>query len=163
VSSGVTDIDAIDASDIRKILQPLMPKAGEDRSEKADVYQSVLDAVTELMAGKVAEKMLLEGEASFAADDRRQAAELAALICKTPQAIEAFIVFSERQALDLLSEHVTVLMSLQIVLRIRRTMSGEEIDRAIATALAAEASAIERIRRKRWQRVIENAASFEAE
>ena len=107
--------------------------------------------------------MLLEGEASFAADDRRQAVELAALICKTPQAIEAFIVFCERQALDLLSEHVTVLMSLQIVLRIRRTMSGVEIDRAIATALAAEASAIERIRRKRWQRVIENAASFEAE
>jgi hypothetical protein len=129
------------------------------RSDVADVFQSVLDACTELMAGEVAEKMLLEGPAAFASDDRRQVGELAALICKSPRAVEAFIAFCEQQAADLLSEHVTVMMSLQIVL----IMTGDEIDRAIATVLAGQAAAVESIRRARWQRVVENAASFEAE
>jgi hypothetical protein len=152
-----------DAADVRKTLQPVMPRTGEGRSDVADVFQSVLDACTELMAGEVAEKMLLEGPAAFASDDRRQVGELAALICKSPRAVEAFIAFCEQQAADLLSEHVTVMMSLQIVLRIRRIMTGHEIDRAIATVLAGQAAAVESIRRARWQRVVENAASFEAE
>jgi hypothetical protein len=160
VRSGVTAVDAVDASHVRKILQPLMPKPGEDRSDKADIYQNVFDACTQLMAGEAAEELLLEGEASFASDDRRQVMELAALICKTPQAVAAFTTFCKQQAHDMLSEYVGVLMSLSIALRIRRTMTGDEIDRAIAIVLAGEAAALERIRRKQWQRVLASAAGF---
>jgi hypothetical protein len=153
----------VDASDIRKVLQSLMPREGEDRRAKADVFQSVLDAVTELMAGEVAEKMLLDGEPTSSGDDRRQARELAALICKTGPATDRFILLCEQQAYDLLSPYVGVLMSMQIVLRIQRTMSDEEIDRAIATVVARQALAVEHIRRKQWQRIIANAAVFKPE
>jgi hypothetical protein len=160
VSNGATGIDA---SAVRAILAPSMPTAGEDRSDKADVYASVLDACTQLMAGEAAEKMLL-GEASFAADDRKQAGELAALICRTPQAIERFVQFCSQQATDMLSEHVLALMSLSIVLKIRRTMTGAaEIDQAIAVALAGEAAALERIRRRQWRQRVESAAKFKPE
>ena len=152
----------VDARDIREVLQPLMPREGEDRRTKADVFQSVLDAVTELMAGEVAEKMLLDGEPTSSGDDRRQARELAALICKTGPAIDRFILFCEQQARDLLSPYVGVLMSMQIVLRIHRTMTGEEIDRAIATVVAGQALALERIRRADWRKRELSANSFEA-
>jgi hypothetical protein len=160
VSGGATGVDA---RDIRKVLQPMMPREGEDRSNKADVFQSVLDAVTELMAGEVAEKMLLDGEPTSSGDDRRQARELAALICKTGPATDRFTLLCEQQAYDLLSPYVGVLMSMQIVLRIHRTMTGEEVDRAIANVLAGQTLAVERIRRRQWQRIIANAAVFKPE
>jgi hypothetical protein len=153
----------VDARVIREVLQPLMPREGEDRRDKADVFQSVLDAVTELMAGEVAEKMLLDGEPTSSGDDRRQAQELAALICKTGPATDRFILLCEQQAYDLLSPYVGVLMSMQIVLRIHRTMTGEEIDRAIATVVASQALAVEHIRRADWRKRELTAASFHAE
>jgi hypothetical protein len=157
------DAIGVDAGDIRKVLEPLMPREGEDRRTQSDVFQSVLDAVTELMAGEVAEKMLLDGEPTSSGDDRRQARELAALICKTGPAIDRFLLLCEQQAYDLLSPHVGVLMSMQIVLRIHRTMTGEEMDRAIATVVAGQALAVEHIRRKQWQRITANAAAFKPE
>jgi hypothetical protein len=44
------------------------------------------------------------------------------------------------------------------VLRIRRTLSGEEIDNVIATTVAGFELASEQARRRRWQRVVGNAA-----
>jgi hypothetical protein len=64
-------------------------------------------------------------------------------------------LFCEHQAFDLLAENVTALMSLQIILRMRRTMSGSELDDAIRTVLAHEAVARERLRRKREQHAVE--------
>ena len=159
VSGGAIGVDA---RVIREVLQPLMPREGEDRRTKADVFQSVLDAVTELMAGEVAEKMLLDGEPTSSGDDRRQARELAALICKTGPATDRFILLCEQQAYDLLSPYVGVLMSMQIVLRIHRTMTGEEIDTAIATVVAGQALAVEHIRRADWRKRELSANSFEA-
>jgi hypothetical protein len=152
----------VDAADIRKILQPMMPELGQDRAPKADVFQSILDAVTELMAGEVGESMFFD-EPCFASDDRRQAIELASLVCRSPEAVDRFLSFCERQAFDLLSEHATVLMSMQTILRMHRTMSGRDLDDAIRTVLAHQAVARERHRRKQWQRTIERAAAFERE
>jgi len=56
-----------------------------------------------------------------------------------------------------------VLMSMQIILRMRRTMSGSELDDAIRSVLAHQASARERWRRKQWKRTVERAAAFERE
>jgi hypothetical protein len=162
VSNGVAGTGCIDAATVCQILAPQMPKAGESRDDKSDIYASVLDACTQLMAGEASEQLLL-GEASFAFDDRRQASELASLICKTPQAIERFIEFCSQQATDMLSENITVLLSLDIVLRIAREMTGEQIDRAIVTALAAEAAAVERRRRADWRKRELAASSFQIE
>jgi hypothetical protein len=122
-------------------------RAGAGSSPKADVFQSVLDAVTELMAGEVGEGMFFD-EPCFASDDRRQAMELASLICRSSEAVDHFLRFCERQALDLLAEHVTALMSLQIILRMYRTMSGRELDETIASVQAHQAVARERLRWK---------------
>jgi hypothetical protein len=51
-------------------------------------------------------------------------------------------------------------MSMQIILRMRRTMSGNELDGAIRTVLAHEALAHEHWRRRDWQRRMESAAQF---
>ncbi|MGX9430470.1 MULTISPECIES: hypothetical protein [Bradyrhizobium] len=91
----------------------------------------------QLMGGEAAEQLLL-GDASFAADDRRQAMELAALICKSQEAIAAFFTFCKQQATDMLSEHVTLLWSLGIILRMRRDMTAAQMDEAIASVLASE-------------------------
>jgi hypothetical protein len=161
VNNGATGTGCLDASDVRAILAPLMPKAGESRDDKADVYASVFDSVVQLMGGEAAEQLLL-GDASFAADDRRQAMELPALICRTPQAIDRFLQFCLQQALDLLSEHVTLLFSLGIILRMRRDMTGAQMDEAIASVLASHQVALERIRRRQWAQRVENAAKLEA-
>jgi hypothetical protein len=134
----------INASNIRKILEPSMPHAGDDRDSKSDIFQSVFDAVTEPMAEEAAEG-LLQGDAIFASDDRRQAKELAALICASSQAIDAFIAFCLQQARDLLAPYVPVLALLQDVLRVRRDMTGEELD--YAGAIISDQIA----EKKRWR------------
>jgi transposase len=78
VKAGATGPECIDAADVRQMPAPIMPKAGESRSDKRDVYASVFDAVTQLMAGEAAEQLTL-GVAQRASDDRRQAAEIAKL------------------------------------------------------------------------------------
>lgn len=142
----------IDATDIRKILEPSMPQDGEDRSAKADVFQSVFDATTQLMGGEAAEELLV-GNANVALDDRRQAKELAALICKTPQAIDAFIVFCLQHARDLLAPHRALLVLLVETLRAQRDMTGAELDRA--SELAAD-----QIAREEWNMRVANADRF---
>jgi hypothetical protein len=162
-TGGETSGRYVDASAVREIIAPQMPVEGEDRSGKSDVYQAVLDACVQLMGGEAAEELLI-GDAAYAADDRRQANELAQLICRTPAAVAAFIAFSKQQAADLLSEHMLALISLSIVLKIRRTIEGaSEIDQAIAHALAGEAAALEGIRRREWSASIERAKNFRSE
>ena len=150
-----------DASDVREVLAPLMPKPGEDRSSVSDVFGNVHAKCIELMAGRAAERMLLEGESVKPVDDLRQARELAMLICSSEEAIETFIAHCDVAARDLLLPYGDVVMTLSIVLRIKRTLDSDEIDKIIADLQARKALAVERGRRKRWQRVIENAAAFD--
>jgi hypothetical protein len=116
--------------------------------------------LNELMAGRVAERMLLEAEPAPPADDLRQARELATLICQSEEAIKTFIAHCDVAARDLLLPYGDVVMTLSIVLRIKRTLDGGEIDKIISDLQARKAVAVERVHRKRWQKVIENAAAF---
>jgi hypothetical protein len=150
-----------DASDVRGALAPMVPKAGEDRSSVSDVFGNVHAHCIELMAGRAAERMLLEDEPVTPVDDLRQARELAMLICSSEEAIETFIAHCDVAARDLLLPYGDVVMTLSIVLRIARTLDGAEIDKIISDVEARKGLAIERVRRKRWQRVIENAAAFD--
>jgi hypothetical protein len=52
-------------------------------------------------------------------------------------------------------------IALSTVPRIKRTLDGTEIDGLLSDLQARKGLAIVRVRRKRWQRVIENAAAFE--
>jgi hypothetical protein len=91
-----------DASDFREALASEMPQAGEDRRPVADVFGNVYAQCIELMAGRAAEAIFLDGEPVVPADDLRQARELAMLICSSEEAIETFIAHCDVAARDLL-------------------------------------------------------------
>jgi len=150
-----------DASDVREILAPMMPKAGEDRSAISDVFGNVYSQGIELMAGRAAEYMLLEGEPVAPVHDLRQARELAMLICTSEEAIESFIAHCDVAARDLLLPYGDVVIVLSTVLRIKRTLDGPEIDKIICDLEARKAAVFERIRRAQWQQRVENAAAFD--
>ncbi|MGX9426147.1 hypothetical protein ACWKUA_11360 [Bradyrhizobium sp. LeoA1S1] len=152
-----------DASSVRETLAPMMPGLGEDRSVVSDIFVNVYDKCIELMAGRAAERMLLDGEPVVPTDDLRQARELAMLFCSSEEAIEAFIGHCDIAARDLLLPHGDTVMALSIALRIKRTLDGAEIDKTIRIALAHRDIAIERARRVQWQRTVENAAAFEGQ
>src|ERR1700722_8648986 len=151
-----------DASDVREVLAPMMPKPGEDRSSISDVFANVHAHCIELMAGRAAERMLLEAEPAPPADDLRQARELAMLICQSEEAIETFIAHCDIAARDLLLPYGDVLMTLSIVLRIKRTLDVVEIDKLISDAEARKAVAVEHHRRADWRKRELSANSFEA-
>jgi hypothetical protein len=150
-----------DASHVREALAPLMPKPGEDRNPVSDVFGNVYAQCIELMAGRAAELMLLsDGDPEPPVDDLRQARELAMLICFSEEAIQTFIAHCDVAARDLLLPYGDVVMALSIVLRIKRTLDGAEIDKIISDLQDRKALDVEHVRRKRWQGVIENAAAF---
>jgi hypothetical protein len=123
---------------------------------------SALCMLNELMAGRVAERMLLEAEPAPPADDLRQARELATLICQSEEAIKTFIAHCDVAARDLLLPYGDVVMTLSIVLRIKRTLDGGEIDKIISDVQALKARAIEHRRRADWRKRELTAASFHA-
>jgi hypothetical protein len=75
--------------------------------------------------------LLDDDDTRSATDDRRQARELALLFCKSEDAIESFIAHCDFAARDLLMPYGDVMMVLSIVLRIKRTLDGVEIDKII--------------------------------
>jgi hypothetical protein len=148
-----------DASDVREVLAPLMPKPGEDRSSVSDVFANVHAQCIELMAGRAAERMLL-GDAAPPSGDLRQSRELSLLICSSEEAIATFIAHCDVAARDLLLPYGDVVMTLSIVLRIKRTLEGPEIDKIISDVQARKGAAIEGKRRKQWQLTVENSRAF---
>lgn len=151
-----------DAADVREAIAPMMPQPGEDTSSVSDVFANVYSHCTELAAGRAAERVLLgDDDTRSAADDRRQARELALLFCKSEEAIETFIAHCDVAARDLLMPYGDVVMVLSTVLRIRRTLDGAEIDKIIRDVEARKALAHRR--RAIWDCTIKNAAAFKPE
>ncbi|GIQ77097.1 hypothetical protein [Bradyrhizobium sp. RD5-C2] len=152
-----------DASDVRDVLGAIMPHAGEDRRPVADVFGSVHNQCIEFMAGRAAERMLLDREPAVPTDDLRQARELASLICTSDEAIDAFITYCDLAARDLLMPYGDVVMALSVVLRIKRTLDGAEIDQTIRGVEARKALAVEHRRRADWHKCELAASRFRAE
>jgi hypothetical protein len=125
---------------------------GEDRRPVADIFGNVYAQCIELMAGRAAERMLLEGEPAPPVDDLRQARELAMLICRSEEAIETFIAHCDVAARDLSLPYGDVVMTLSIVLRIKRTLDSDEIDKIISDVQARKGLAIEHRRRADWRK-----------
>jgi hypothetical protein len=144
--------DRGDASNVREVLAPMMPQSGENASSVSDVFANVYGHCIELMAGRAAERMLLgDDDTGPPVDDLRQARELALLICKSDGAIETFISHCDVAARDLLLPYGDVVMVLSIVLRIKRTLCGPEIDDIISDVQARKALMAERQRRTDWR------------
>ena len=150
-----------EASNVREVLAPLMPKPGEDRSAVSDVFGNVHAQCVELMAGRAAERMLLEGEPAPPVDDLRQARELAMLFCRSEEAIKTFIAHCDVSASDLLYPYDDVVIALSIVLRIKRTLNSVEIDNLISDVQARKALAVESRRRADWRKRELAAIGFE--
>jgi hypothetical protein len=155
-----SDDGADDVPELCDKLQALMPKDGEPRSDAADVYLHALNRCIELVAAAVAERMLLPGEPVPSASDVEHAIEMASLVCRSPEAAEKFISLAEAMADDLLRPHAPVIIALSVVLKIRRTLTAEEIDDVIAGTVARFELAAEQARRREWRQRVENAAKF---
>lgn len=149
-----------DASSVREALAPLMPSAGEDSRSVSDIFASVYAHTVELMAGRAAERILLDREPAPPVDDLRQARELALLICKSEESIESFVAHCDVAARDLLMPYGDILIVVSIVLRMKRTLDGAEIDKIIWDMQARRASALERYRREDWRKRELSAAKF---
>ncbi len=158
-----SDDDADDVPELCDNLRELMPQDGEARGDAADIYLHVLDRCVELAGASVAERMLLPGEPVLSVGDVEQAVGLATLICKSAEAVELFLAFCEQRAHDLLYPHGPIIMALSTVLKIRRTLTGAEIDDVIATTVAGLQLAAERKRRADWRNAELTAARFRAE
>lgn len=152
-----------DATDVREVLASEMPQAGEDRRPVADVFANVYAKCIEFLAGRAAERILLNGEPAVPADDLRQARELALLICKSDQAIESFLAHCDIAAHDFLMPYGDLVMVVSTVLRIRRTLDGAEIDRVILDVETRKALAIEHRRRAEWRKAEVEAERFRAQ
>jgi len=156
------DDDGDDVPELCDKLRDLMPQDGEARSDAADVYLHALNRCIELAAAPVAERLLLAGEPVPSVSDVEHTIKYASLVCRSPEVAQRFIRLCETMADDLLRPYGYVLIALSTVLRIRRTLSGEEIDNIIATTVAGFELAVEQARRRQWQRIVENASEFEA-
>jgi hypothetical protein len=155
------DDDRDDVPELCDKLRDLMPQDGEPRGDAADIYLHALNRCIELVAASVAERMLLDGEPVPSVSDVEHTIKYASLVCLSPEAAERFIRLCETMADDLLRPYGYVLIALSTVLRIRRTLGGEEIDDVIATTVAGFELAAEQARRREWQRIVANAAEFE--
>jgi hypothetical protein len=85
------------------------------------------------------------------------------LICYSEEAIETSIAHCDIAARDLLLPYGDVVMTLSIVLRIKRTLDSDDIDKIISDVQALKARAIEHRRRADWRKRELAAASFHAE
>ncbi|MGV7216430.1 hypothetical protein [Bradyrhizobium sp. UFLA05-112] len=118
----------------------------------------------ELAAGRAAERMLLgHDDTGSGVDDQRQARELALLICKSEEAIAAFLKYCDIAANDLLLPYGDLVIVLSTVLRIKRTLDDAEIDKIIWEVAARKALAIEHRRRADWRKRELAARRFQAE
>jgi hypothetical protein len=140
-----------------------MPEPGDDRRGVSDIFAHVRDQCIEFLAGRASECILLDGKPAQPADDLRQARELALLTCSSDEAVETFIEHCDVAARDLLMPYGDVVMALSIVLRIKRTMNGAEIDELISDVQARKARAIELARRADCKRRELSARAFLAE
>jgi hypothetical protein len=152
-----------DASDLRAVLAPMMPQAGEQSTSVADLFAASYAHSIELMAGCAAEAMVLGEQGMGGADDLRQARELAMLFCKSEQAAESFVQHCKIAARDVLMPYGDVVIALSAVLRIKRSLDGVEIDQVISDVQMRKALAIEKRRRAEWRAAEALAAEFGAQ
>jgi hypothetical protein len=155
--------DGDDVPELCDQLRAVMPKDGEPRGDSADVYLHAMNRCIELAAAASAERMLLPGEPVPSVSDIEHTMKYAALVCRSPEAAEKFIDLCETMAHDLLRPYAFILIALSTVLKIRRTLTGKEIDDLIGNTCAGFELAAEHRRRADWRKRELAANSFQLE
>jgi hypothetical protein len=84
------------------------------------------------------------------------------LFCTSEEAIETFIAHCDIAERDLLLPLGDVVMALSVLLRIKRSLDGAEIDRLISDRQVRKALAAEHRRRADWRKRALSTRSFEA-
>lgn len=141
--------------------RPILPSAGELRDEAAPLLVHSHIRCVELLAGHAAEAVLHPDATPLnAGHDRKEAGAYAAVVCCSPTAIDAFLGYAFTEAKALIERYRHVVVALADALVEKRTLSGEEIDAVIYTALVARDQEIERARRRCMAAVNDNAKKF---
>jgi hypothetical protein len=152
-----------------------MPPIGEVASEFIDDDPTELDAappsvadgvrgysflrIMMAAAGFVGERLFLGRDAELRGNDRRNAFEHAALICRSANGVRHVVAAAEAEAEAILLARGHAVHALAAALQIRRTMTGEEIDNVIERALASPATQV-RARMQERQRMLDTQRDY---
>lgn len=102
----------------------------------ADVCARVYGECVGLDAGRIGEEILHGTAGTGFAHDYRQACELAALSCKTEEAIDLFIAHRKIASCDPLQPYGYLNIALSLIFKIARELSGEEVNNVVASTVA---------------------------
>jgi hypothetical protein len=142
-------------------LSTLMPAFGEPRDDVAIYLVQTHGRVIELLAGTEAERLLFTAAPPLEAPhDIAEARAHAALICCSPAAVEAFLIYASTEARELIRLHRHLVQVIADALIERRTLDGTEIDVIVADASAREALRVEQERRTALKQAATTAATF---
>jgi hypothetical protein len=128
--------DGDSVADICTTLGLLMPGIGDDRSGIAVELQRAHNHILELLAGVEAERLFVGTMLPGTAHDLEEAIAIAALICRSPSSIDAYLAFARAEVVALLTDHRAVVLAVADALVERRILIGTEIDGIIDTALS---------------------------
>jgi hypothetical protein len=158
---GMADDQTTEISDLCERVQKLMPPLGMGRVESAEFFQRATVLAIELVAGTVAEQILHPHEAPLPTHhDQLEAAAFAGVAVASPGAIPAFLEYAKGEAAALIGDNPDVAMAIADGLVEHGSLTGDQVDAIIASAIATKAAAVERQRRADWQRRCESAARF---
>ena len=125
------DVDTLQLVDQ---LSTLMPASSEDRSDLALELQRAGDLVITLLAGIEAEKLFTVAPLPGSGHDLEEAAAVAALIVRSPRAINSYLDFARAEAVAILTDHRNIVLKLADELIKHRTIYAGQIDDVIAGA-----------------------------
>src|SRR5258708_5286625 len=124
-------------------VQKLMPSLGTGRVESAEFFQRATVLAIELVAGTVAEQILHPHEEPLPTyHDQLEAAAFAAVAVASPRAVPAFLEYAKGEAAALINDHPDVAMAIADGLVEHGSLTGEQVDAIIASAIAAKAAAV---------------------
>jgi hypothetical protein len=118
-------------ADLSAALTPLMPAIGDSRADIATELNWAINETITLLAGRAAERLFFAELLPATSHDEVEARAIAALICRSPESVDAFIAFVEVEATTLMAGHVEVVLAVANELIARRTLTGVEIDAII--------------------------------
>jgi hypothetical protein len=140
-------------------VQKLMPSLGAGRVESAEFFQRATVLAIELVAGTVAEQILHPHEEPLPTyHDQLEAAAFASVAVASPRAVPAFLEYAKGEAAALIYDHPDVAMAIADGLIEHGSLTGDQVDAIIASAIAAKAATVERERRLDWRRREKSAA-----
>jgi hypothetical protein len=138
------------------------PEVGTPRVDLAEEITRAQTHIIELIAGSACESEMFPDLPPLPAEhDRREARALASVICASPAAVDALLVYCEAEAEALIRNNIDGVEALTAALVAEGTLSGDQVDEIIADCVARRSLAAEYERRRRWKSAIANAKEIE--